>query len=604
MLALFALVPSLLLTFLASHRIAASLELMKSPGVTRALESAFKMNKTSLGKLEDALHASCLKVASGPGLGALLAQEDSAAAAASLRPLLDRYSIDYACVYATKAVGGWRLAASAQRPGLAAQAVGAAPGDTASPAPVPSGTAAAGGIAPPELPLPLGPGQHYDQAGWLAEAVWLPPAGAAQAGPLEISPPAAREAPPEGTRQAPSTAEAGSARSPVPASSPALQTRATAPPSPEGTPASTPDAQPRALLVLAIYMGPQFFQQVQEVSQGIGFYGRLDVLKGVYLGTIWIWAGVLLLAVAAATLLTARWAARSLSRPLVELADGMGRVARGEEGVVVRPRGSRETRFLAGAFNSMVEQLAAYKRDLALAERAAAWQDIARVAAHEIRNPLTPIQFAIRRIRDRVKSMPEADQAPLRESLDSILGEVETLKTLASSFSQFAKLPEPSPALEDLNRLASETVDLFSGESAARFALELSRDLPLTYLDESLIRMVLNNLLKNSIEAMPEGGTVTVRTRDERDSKPPWVALEVQDTGTGMDAATLAKATDAYFSTKAKGSGLGLAVVQRIVLQHGGRMELASSPGVGTRVTLRFPAGRPADRADQETRSR
>jgi signal transduction histidine kinase len=109
-------------------------------------------------------------------------------------------------------------------------------------------------------------------------------------------------------------------------------------------------------------------------------------------------------------------------------------------------------------------------------------------------------------------------------------------------------------------------------------------------VDASLIRMVLNNLLKNSIEAMPDGGTVTVRTREERGSEAPWAVLEVRDTGTGMDPATLAKATDAYFSTKAKGSGLGLAVVHRIVLQHGGRMEIESSPGAGTSVTLRFPA--------------
>jgi nitrogen fixation/metabolism regulation signal transduction histidine kinase len=564
MLALFALAPSLLLTFLASHRIAASLELMKSPGVTRTLDSAFRMNKTSLGKLEGALHAACLKAAEEPGLPTGGAGGDSAKVASTLSRMLDRYSVDYASLYVRKATGGWHLAGQAQTPDLGTQASGSAPEDTASAAPVSRGAPGAAGVSPPDLPRPLGPGQHYDQAGWLAEAVWTPSPGAGPGTEVGAGP----------------SAQSGIGGS--------AQSSAGAQP---GAGAETQTgAEPEALLVLAVYMGPQFFTQVQEVGRGIGYYGRLDVLKGVYLGTIWIWAGVLLLVVAAATLLTARWAARSLSRPLVELADGMGRVARGEEGVVVRPRGSRETRFLAGAFNSMVEQLAAYKRDLALAERAAAWQDIARVAAHEIRNPLTPIQFAIRRIRDRLKSMPEADQAPLRESLDSILGEVETLKALASSFSQFAKLPEPSPAVEDLNRLASETVDLFSGEGAARFAADLDRDLPHARVDASLVRMVLNNLLKNSIEAMPEGGTVTVRTRSERGLETPWVVLEVEDTGTGMDPATLAKATDAYFSTKARGSGLGLAVVHRIVLQHGGRMEIESSPGSGTRVTLRLPA--------------
>jgi nitrogen fixation/metabolism regulation signal transduction histidine kinase len=358
----------------------------------------------------------------------------------------------------------------------------------------------------------------------------------------------------------------------------------------EALPATLSEDAAEALMVIGYYMGPVFFNKVAEVGRGMGFFRRLHVLKGVYLGGIWIWAVVLLLAVAIATLLTAQWAARGLSRPLVELADGMRQVARGDEGVIVKPRGSRETRFLTRTFNAMVAQLAAYKRDLAAAERAAAWQDIARIAAHEIRNPLTPIQFAIRRIRERVKGLPEPEQEEMRESLDSILGEVDTLKALASNFSQFAKLPEPSPAPEDLNRLASETVELFSRESRAKFVAELAEGLPQAMADASQMRMVLNNLLKNSVEAMPQGGTVSVRTRDEGGAGDGWVVLEIEDTGTGMDEETLARAADAYFTTKAKGSGLGLAVVHKIVLQHGGRFEIESEPGKGTKVTMRIPA--------------
>lgn len=509
MLALFALVPSLVVTFLASQRIADSLELMQSPGVTRTLDGALEISRASLGRLEAALHATCLAAASAPEVvdhRTGVTQVDTV----SLAPLLDRHSIDYVSLYAREEEGAWYLAGEVRRSG---------PDSINSPEPGQSDA------RKPELPRPLAPGVHYDPAGWLMEAV----------------------------------------------------------------PAGSPRPDTSVLLALGYYMGPTFYSRVENVGRGIGFYRQLDVLKGIYVGGIWVWAVILLLAFAAATLLTARWAARSLSSPLVELADGMRKVARGEEGVVVEPRGGRETRFLAGTFNSMVNQLAAYKRDLALAERAAAWQDIARVVAHEIRNPLTPIQFAIRRIRDRVKTLPEEQQAPLRESLDSILGEVDTLKALASNFSQFAKLPEPSPAAEDVNRLAMETVDLFREERSASFKLELDEGLPAAYADTSQIRMVLNNLLKNSIEAMPGGGTVTVRTRLERGAGYSWVVLEVEDTGTGMDRETLAKATDAYFSTKAKGSGLGLAVVHKIVLQHSGRLEIRSDPGSGTRIRIRLP---------------
>lgn len=516
MLALFALVPSLIVTFLASQRIAESLELMKSPGVTRTLYGAFEVSKASLRKLEDALHAVSVAAAKDADIAGINSQA-AGADTLSLRPMLDRHSVDYVSVYVLETDGGWRLAAEARRTGMSR-------GDSeASPSPAPED--ALDWSVRPDLPRPLAPGVHYDQAGWLVEAL----------------------------------------------------------------PASLSEEAPDALMVIGYYMGPVFFNKVAEVGRGIGFFRRLHVLKGVYVGGIWIWAVILILAVAAATLLTARWAARGLSRPLVELADGMRQVARGDEGVIVRPQGSRETRFLTKTFNTMVAQLATYKRDLAAAERAAAWQDIARIAAHEIRNPLTPIQFAIRKIRESVRRLPESEQEEMRESLDSILGEVDTLKALASNFSQFAKLPEPSPAPEDLNRLASETVELFSKERAAKFVMELAEGLPQAMADTRQMRMVLNNLLKNSVEAMPQGGTVTLRTRSEG-AGGGWIVLEIEDTGTGMDQETLAKAADAYFTTKTKGSGLGLAVVHKIVLQHGGRFEIESEPGRGTKVTMRIPA--------------
>jgi nitrogen fixation/metabolism regulation signal transduction histidine kinase len=352
---------------------------------------------------------------------------------------------------------------------------------------------------------------------------------------------------------------------------------------------------PQALLVLGYHLGPRFFAQVEGLGRGLRFYRQLDVLKGVYVGGIWLWAAATLIAVGLATLVVARAVARGLSKPLVELARGMEQVASGREGVVVEPKGSRETRFLARTFNRMVDELAAYKRDLARAERAAAWQQVARVIAHEIRNPLTPIQFSIRRIKDRLEALPEADRGAVSESLDSIMGEVETLKALASSFSQFAKLPEPSPSSQDLNKIVAETVELFRQEGRAEFQLALAGDLPPAFVDGSQIRMALNNLLKNALEAMPQGGRVAVSTRAEPGDAPRWAVIEVADTGMGMDPETLSRATDAYFSTKAKGSGLGLAVVQKVVRQHGGTLGISSSPGAGTVVTIKLPL-RPAGR--------
>jgi signal transduction histidine kinase len=564
MLALFALLPVLVVTYLASKRIASSLELMKSPGVTTTLDDALAVSKTSLNTLEDALHAICSEAAAETSLAAAVADGESGRIIRSLDSILRRHGLNYGALYTKEKEQAWSLAATATRPsdsgaapdtpeGPQRESVDSpnrpggspdtsarssiAPGGSrdergASPD-VPGGSRAASAasppktenIPPPDLPRPLAPGMHYDAAGWLLDTVEM-------------------ERPEEGGD---------------------------------------------ALLVLGYHMGTDFFDRVQGISRGIGFYRRLDVLKRLYVGGIWIWAAGVLLVTATATLITSRFAARGLSRPLVELADGMRSVARGDENVVVKPRGSRETKFLAGAFNLMVKELAAYKKDLARAERIAAWQDIARVAAHEIRNPLTPIRFAIHRMKDRLKAVPESERDSFRESMDSILGEVDTLKALASDFSQYAKLPEPSPSAEDLNKLVAETAGLFGGEKDAEVRLKLDTDLPAARVDPGQIRMVMNNLLKNAVESIPRGGTITVSTRAEKGTDGKFALIEVTDTGVGMDAATLARATDAYFSTKAKGSGLGLAVVQKIVTQHGGRLDLASSPGKGTRISLRLP---------------
>jgi len=509
MLVLFGLVPSLVVTYVASRRIAGSLELMKSPGVTRTLDGAFETTRDSLRRLEASLQAACAAAAAAAELTRGAQRE-----APDLSAALDRYGVDYVSLYTRTGSSGWTLAAEAMR----------RPTDYE---PARGGGAYGSSLPPkPELPRPLAQGLHYDPNGWLVDAVYAAPG----------------------------------------------------------------DEEPRAMLAMGYYMGPSFFARVGDVATGIGYYRKLDVLKDLYVRGIWVWAGLLLLVVSAATFFTARWAASGLSKPLVDLADGMTRVARGEEGVVVSPRGSRETRFLAGAFNSMVEELARYRRELASAERAAAWRDVARVVAHEIRNPLTPIQFAVRRIRQRLQVLPAGERDELNESLDSIVGEVEALKGLASSFSQFAKLPEPKPAPTDVNKLVAEVADLFGRDGQATLEVELDGSLPRAFADASQLRMTLNNLLKNAMEATGAGGKITVRTRSSSSAGRAWVVLQVRDTGAGMDEETLSKATAPYFSTKSKGSGLGLAVVHRIVSQHGGVLEIESARGKGTTVTVHLPA--------------
>jgi signal transduction histidine kinase len=153
-----------------------------------------------------------------------------------------------------------------------------------------------------------------------------------------------------------------------------------------------------------------------------------------------------------------------------------------------------------------------------------------------------------------------------------------------------AQLPEPKPAPCDVAALVEDVARLYRGSSPVEFRVEVERPVPLAWADSGQLQRVLVNLIKNAVEAMDQRGAVTLRVRRDSKSDPPSVTLEVEDTGPGMDPATLDRAAHPGFTTKSSGSGLGLTLVQRIVEQHGGRFELDSSPGVGTRAVITLPS--------------
>jgi len=285
--------------------------------------------------------------------------------------------------------------------------------------------------------------------------------------------------------------------------------------------------------------------------------------------------------------------ARRVARPVEALVEGTGRVAAGDLSTRI-PRGPKdELGDLVDSFNRMTAGLEAGREAEARAQREAAWREMAKQVAHEIKNPLTPMrlhaQHLLRAQEDGSGDLPDIT----RKAAEVVLRQAEALERIAGDFSAFARLPRRSPGPLDLAVLAREAADLYRGSETVKVDLEAPEGLPPVLGDREEMRLVLVNLCGNALEAMPDGGRLAIRVRADA-GPPPAVVLEVEDTGVGIRAEDLPRLFDPSFSTKTRGTGLGLAIVRRAVEDAGGSVSVESTPGKGSRFTVRLPAAPPA----------
>jgi signal transduction histidine kinase len=291
-------------------------------------------------------------------------------------------------------------------------------------------------------------------------------------------------------------------------------------------------------------------------------------------------------------------AGRGISLRLRELVRGAEVVAAGNLDSRLVVRSHDEVGDLVEAFNRMTSELSESKQKLVAAERTAAWQEIARRIAHEIKNPLFPIQTAIETLRKvHAKQHPDFEEI-FQESTTMILEEVERLKRIVTEFSQFARLPKPKLEPCDLRDLCPQVVALYGAEIPIH--CELPSRLPPVLADREQLTQVLVNLLKNAREALAGASDPRIVLRAEaiREGQA-MVAVTVEDNGPGMSDEVRAQIFTPYFTTKGAsgGTGLGLAIVQRIVTDHGGRIEALSQPGQGCAFVLRLPVAPDPPRA-------
>jgi two-component system nitrogen regulation sensor histidine kinase NtrY len=222
------------------------------------------------------------------------------------------------------------------------------------------------------------------------------------------------------------------------------------------------------------------------------------------------------------------------------------------------------------------------------AQKVAAWREVARRLAHEIKNPLTPIQLSAERMRRHFAGRPPSDRDLVDECAATIVGEVESLKGLVDEFSQFARMPSPRTVPTDLATLITDTVALYDGIFAdVTIVKRLAPGLPLVRLDVEQIRRVIINLVDNAIEATERKGEIVVETAKDETNK--VVHIVVADNGPGIPPSEREKLFLPYYSTKRRGSGLGLAIVRRIIAEHGGSIEAGDNTPHGTRFTIELP---------------
>jgi signal transduction histidine kinase len=291
------------------------------------------------------------------------------------------------------------------------------------------------------------------------------------------------------------------------------------------------------------------------------------------------------------------WGAARVTRPVTQLVAGAKEVASGNLNARVDVNSRDEIGELAGAFNQMTSKLADQRERLVQSERVAAWRELARRLAHELKNPLFPLQITVENLRRAREHNPEQFDEVFRESTETLLAEIDNLKTIIARFSDFAKMPAPELRPVNLNDIVRSVIKLFEAQFGAvgrppiTPELHLEEDLPEIQADAVLLQRAVENLVANAMDAMPSGGMLAVATSQSPNS----VRLEVSDTGSGLTPEECERLFTPYYTTKQHGTGLGLAIVQSVVSDHGGRIAVESETGVGTTFLVDFPK-RPGDK--------
>jgi two-component system nitrogen regulation sensor histidine kinase NtrY len=286
---------------------------------------------------------------------------------------------------------------------------------------------------------------------------------------------------------------------------------------------------------------------------------------------------------------TSLWFAARVTRPVVSLAEAARRVAAGDLNAKVEVESNDELGELAESFNRMTEDLVQQKDRTLQAERVAAWRELARRLAHELKNPLFPLQVTVENLVRAKQKSPELFEEVFHEGTAALLAEINNLKTIIGRFSEFSRMPQPQRQPVQVNEVVRSVLRVFHAQFEKQNQISghtaLAESLPEISADPDLLHRALQNLVLNAIDAMPQGGKLTVRTAalDDR------IEISVSDTGSGLTQEECGRLFTPYYTTKQHGTGLGLAIVQSVVSDHGGKISVQSTEEKGTTFTIELP---------------
>jgi two-component system nitrogen regulation sensor histidine kinase NtrY len=291
--------------------------------------------------------------------------------------------------------------------------------------------------------------------------------------------------------------------------------------------------------------------------------------------------------------LASLWFAARVTRPVESLAEAARRVAGGDLYAKVEVESSDELGELAAAFNRMTEDLLQQKERTLQAERVAAWRELARRLAHELKNPLFPLQVTVENLIRAKEKAPQLFEEVFREGTTTLLAEVNNLKVIIGRFSEFSRMPQPQRKPTQLNEIVCSVLRVFHAQlqekSQITIRTELDPKLPEISADPDLLHRAISNLVLNAIDALPQGGEIKIRTQSAGNE----VELSVSDTGAGLTQEECARLFTPYYTTKQHGTGLGLAIVQSVVSDHGGNISVESTKENGTTFRIELPRDAP-----------
>ena len=312
--------------------------------------------------------------------------------------------------------------------------------------------------------------------------------------------------------------------------------------------------------------------------------GLVDEQQQIRASAYGVAAGGILLAI-----IFSLWIAARVSRPVEELARAAEEVAAGSWDTRVPVRGRDEVSVLARSFNHMTEQLAGQRERLVQSERVAAWRELARRLAHELKNPLFPLQLTVENLA-RARQLPPAEfDEVFNESTQTLSMEISNLKKIIGRFSDFSKMPRPELERVDAKDAVTRVRNLYAAGTEDGPKIEVVtklQDAPMPLMaDPELLHRALSNLVLNAKDAMPEGGTVTMSAQNRGSN----VEIRVSDTGQGLTPEECDRLFTPYYTTKQHGTGLGLAIVQSVVADHAGTISVESGQGQGASFVISLP---------------